>query len=339
MTNGEFLMEEYRFFTQSFWKNEELGERRVTFFITLTTAVLAAVVALTEIGSTAISVKQVATGALAALFAFGVVTYFRIRQRNAVTDEYKTIVAYLREKLRQNDEHLEEYALPFAPSTHWLLRGGLVQMVAVINGVILAVLFALHLPNGVPVPTLSRFNIPSWCVFIGVFVASYLGAVWPTRVRGRRASQTFRAGVTALIINERGQTLALERSDIPGSWQLPQGGMKIGEEPLTAVYRETWEETGINKKDLIPLTDESLLLTYELPLRNRSAKTGRGQVLRAYAFRFQGADKTIDLTKGGEFVRWKWMDLPKLVDCVVEFRKPVYQQLNSCFGCLAKNHK
>ncbi len=333
MAGDEFLIEEYRLFTQSFWKNEELGERRVNFFITLATAGLAAVVALAGIKPASLGpqgVKQIAPCILAGLLAFGIVSYLRIRQRNAVTDEYKRIVAYLREKLRQRDVALEEYALPFGPSTHWLLRGGLLQTVAVINSVILTAVLALHLPDSVTISTFEGLSMPSWSVLTGVFVVSYLIAVWPSRKRGRRDGQTFRAGVTALILNEHGQTLAFERSDDKGSWQLPQGGMKVGEEPLRAVYREIREETGIRKKDLTPLDDDLPLLTYELPPSNRSTKTGRGQVLRAYVIRFEGAEETIDVAKGGEFVQWKWMDLAELVDCVVAFRRTVYEQLKSC---------
>ena len=44
----------------------------------------------------------------------------------------------------------------------------------------------------------------------------------------------FRAGAGAVVINDRGLVLALERADIPGAWQLPQGGLDAGEEPLDA---------------------------------------------------------------------------------------------------------
>ncbi len=35
----------------------------------------------------------------------------------------------------------------------------------------------------------------------------------------------FRAGAGAVVINREGLVLALERADIPGAWQLPQGGL------------------------------------------------------------------------------------------------------------------
>ena len=45
MDNSDsLLLAEYHRLIDSFWKSEELGERRVTFFITLTTAVITALV-------------------------------------------------------------------------------------------------------------------------------------------------------------------------------------------------------------------------------------------------------------------------------------------------------
>lgn len=42
----EFLLTEHKLIQESFWRNEESGEKRVNFFITLVTAVIAALVAL-----------------------------------------------------------------------------------------------------------------------------------------------------------------------------------------------------------------------------------------------------------------------------------------------------
>ena len=56
-------------------------------------------------------------------------------------------------------------------------------------------------------------------------------------------SNVFRAGVCAVIINDRGKVLAFERADIPGSWQMPQGGLNEKEEPLDGVLRELREES------------------------------------------------------------------------------------------------
>ena len=150
MDDEKLLLAEYEYYTDSFWKNEEVGERRVDFFITLTTAIIAGIVALitsqhANLSDTAI--RQIATAALSGTFLFGLITFLRILQRNRVTDEYKDIVGYIRELLRRRSSSLAEYDLPVQPHRR-LLRGGLAETVAMINSLIMAVITALWFGNG-----------------------------------------------------------------------------------------------------------------------------------------------------------------------------------------------
>src|ERR1043166_5390864 len=105
-------------------------------------------------------------------------------------------------------------------------------------------------------------------------------------VRSVMPGEYFRAGAGAVILNTHGLVLALERKKIPEAWQLPQGGLERGEDPLAAVLREIGEETGISREELALLGDEPALLAYELPLNMRSEKTGRGQANYWFCFRF-----------------------------------------------------
>ena len=91
-------------------------------------------------------------------------------------------------------------------------------------------------------------------------------------------TQTFRAGVGAIILGKQGNVLAFERRDFPGSWQFPQGGLEEGESTMEAVKREIHEETGIRAGDLELLAAASRPLAYELPEKARTKKLGRGQV-------------------------------------------------------------
>src|ERR1041385_6774904 len=110
-------------------------------------------------------------------------------------------------------------------------------------------------------------------------------------------SETFRAGVGAVILNSANLVLALERLDVPGAWQMPQGGLHVGEDPLDAVTREIVEETGIEAKlDLMFRVDR--LLAYELPPTLRGKKTGRGQVQYWFVFRYAGDEDRITLGDG-----------------------------------------
>jgi putative (di)nucleoside polyphosphate hydrolase len=136
----------------------------------------------------------------------------------------------------------------------------------------------------------------------------------------------FRAGVGAIILDRAGQVLALERSDVGNAWQLPQGGMHRQELPLNAVLREVEEETGLSQKELELVGQLPELLAYELPESFRNQKTGRGQVHYWFVFRVKG-DKPSITPPPGEFRRAHWTRLERLVEDVVEFRKPVYRRL------------
>jgi len=139
-------------------------------------------------------------------------------------------------------------------------------------------------------------------------------------------AEYFRAGAGAVIINNKGLVLALERINIPGAWQLPQGGLEAHEEPIQGALREVAEETGI-VAGLEFLDSYPEPLVYELPVDARSEKTGRGQVQYWFLFRYPGPADAIDLKKGGEFRSWKWTRFDDLLNLAADFRKPVYRHL------------
>jgi len=142
----------------------------------------------------------------------------------------------------------------------------------------------------------------------------------------------FRAGAGSVVINIKGLVLALERADIPGAWQLPQGGLDTGEEPLRAALRETMEETGIPESALELLDAYPEPLAYELPPQARSKRNGRGQAQHWFLFRFKGSDEMIDALGGGEFRAWNWIPFRQLLETVAEFRRPAYRRLAERFS-------
>ncbi len=146
------------------------------------------------------------------------------------------------------------------------------------------------------------------------------------------SNEHFRAGVGLVVIDADGRVLGLERCDVPGSWQLPQGGIESGEEPLDAARRELAEETGIGWHAVELIAEYPSWLGYELPVSERSSKTGRGQVHRWFLVRFVGDDSGIDLNAesgGGEFCAWRWMHVAELVALTWEIRRPIYEALRT----------
>ena len=62
-------------------------------------------------------------------------------------------------------------------------------------------------------------------------------------------TENYRPNVAIIILNNSGQILWCKRKDGNG-WQFPQGGLDKGESPLEAIYRETQEEVGLERKDI-----------------------------------------------------------------------------------------
>lgn len=122
-------------------------------------------------------------------------------------------------------------------------------------------------------------------------------------------------------------------------WQMPQGGIDKGEDPLRAALRELHEETNITAVSLLAEAPEWIY--YDLPddalgiaLKGRY----RGQRQRWFAFAFTGQDSEIDVeTPGGgkypaEFDAWRWEKLTRTPSLIVPFKKDAYDKVVEAFA-------
>ena len=145
------------------------------------------------------------------------------------------------------------------------------------------------------------------------------------------ASAYFRAGVVIVVRHpRRRQVLAFERVDAPGSWQLPQGGLNVGERPLDGAMRELLEETGLDAQHVTLLREHPEWLAYEYPpdirVKKSSPRDRLGQTQRWFVFVATSAD--IEPTPdGSEFVAWQWVKPRWLIDHVVEWRRGPYERV------------
>tara|TARA_Y100000022_G_C12959921_1_gene244214 strand:- start:22 stop:492 length:471 start_codon:yes stop_codon:yes gene_type:complete len=139
-----------------------------------------------------------------------------------------------------------------------------------------------------------------------------------------------RKGVGIIVLNQNNHVLVGKRKDNPGNrWQMPQGGVDKGEDFITAMKRELYEETSI--KNIKILKQINRTYEYELPdnLVGIIWKGKfRGQTQKWFITKFLGEDSEINLnTKHQEFIDWKWIDPKKLPDIIVSFKKNLYVNL------------
>ncbi len=134
-----------------------------------------------------------------------------------------------------------------------------------------------------------------------------------------------RVGVVAVVRRDDGRLLAFERSEPAGEWQLPQGGLQVGESPVEAAWRELAEETGLDERqvELVEEYDGWTVYLWPRPMRGGERL---GQAHRWFIFR-PTIDPIRPVPDGREFVAWTWMDPAELIDRVVDFRKQPYRQV------------
>jgi putative (di)nucleoside polyphosphate hydrolase len=149
----------------------------------------------------------------------------------------------------------------------------------------------------------------------------------------------YRPCVGVMLINPAGLVFVGKRAGSPDQpeglgtwWQMPQGGMDVGEEPEAAARRELAEETGVSSARFIGSTQH--WHHYDLPAHLIGvAWEGRyrGQRQLWFAARFEGEDSEINLTPQPgheqEFDAWRWAALEELPQLVVPFKRPVYESV------------
>ena len=115
------------------------------------------------------------------------------------------------------------------------------------------------------------------------------------------------------------------------SWQFPQGGIKPGETPEHAMYRELHEEVGLSPSHVQILGRTRDWLRYEVPerwLRRDWRGNYKGQKQIWYLLRLTGRDCDVHLraSEKPEFDAWRWHDYWVPLESVIEFKRDVYQQ-------------
>lgn len=124
------------------------------------------------------------------------------------------------------------------------------------------------------------------------------------------------------------------------SWQFPQGGIKHGETPEQAMYRELTEEVGLLPQHVRILGRTRDWLRYDVPthwVKREWRGSYKGQKQIWFLLRLVGKDTDVSLRASShpEFDAWRWSDYWVPLDGVIEFKREVYKlALNELVGHL-----
>ena len=115
------------------------------------------------------------------------------------------------------------------------------------------------------------------------------------------------------------------------SWQFPQGGIKRGETPEQAMFRELHEEVGLHPEHVRILGRTKGWLRYEVPthwIKREWRGSYKGQKQIWFLLRLVGRDNDICLraTNKPEFDAWRWNEYWVPLDSGIEVKRTVYEQ-------------
>ncbi len=140
----------------------------------------------------------------------------------------------------------------------------------------------------------------------------------------------FRPNVGIILINSRKQVFWGKRIR-EHSWQFPQGGIKYGESPEQAMYRELHEEVGLLPQHVEIIGRTRNWMRYTVPdhwIRREWRGSYKGQKQIWFLLKLIGRDCDISLraTEHPEFDAWRWNEYWIPLENVIDFKREVYKQ-------------
>ena len=144
-------------------------------------------------------------------------------------------------------------------------------------------------------------------------------------------AEGYRPNVGIILANAAGQVLWARRTGHQDAWQFPQGGISGDESPEQAMFRELWEEVGLEIPDVKIIASTRGWLRYRLPrryVRQDNNPVCIGQKQKWFLLRMLGSDARVALTRTHppEFDSWRWVSYWYPLNQVVAFKRDVYRR-------------
>jgi putative (di)nucleoside polyphosphate hydrolase len=138
----------------------------------------------------------------------------------------------------------------------------------------------------------------------------------------------YRPNVGIVLVNQHNEVFWGKRIG-EHSWQFPQGGIKKGETPEQAMFRELHEEIGLRPEHVRILGRTRDWLRYEVPkqwVRREWRGAYKGQKQIWFLLRLVGRDSDVSLRacEHPEFDAWRWSEYWVPLESVIEFKRAVY---------------
>ncbi len=139
----------------------------------------------------------------------------------------------------------------------------------------------------------------------------------------------YRLNVGIVLVNASGRVFLGKRIN-QNAWQFPQGGLDDQEDLESTVFRELWEEVGLERDKVQIIGHTRQWLKYKLPkkLIRSTQPLCIGQKQKWFMLKLLGEDSDIKLALGKkpEFDDWKWVNYWFALSQVIHFKREVYRR-------------
>ncbi|MCR3754602.1 MAG: RNA pyrophosphohydrolase [Candidatus Westeberhardia cardiocondylae] len=152
----------------------------------------------------------------------------------------------------------------------------------------------------------------------------------------------YRSNVGIIICNFYGKLLLARRYGKKNSWQFPQGGVHDNETVYEAMYRELFEEVGLQRNDVRILTYTKYWIKYNIPKNfQRCNSFYIGQRQKWFLLQLIVSDEYINVNCANfsEFDTWCWVNFWDPLKKIIFFKRNVYRRILTEFFSVFKRHQ